>query len=173
MRVIFVENSLKLICECMVALPKQLFTNTQIPACIWFLTKDKQMDYVWISASVTAGETLFIDARNLGFMKDRVLRDFTPEDIAKVADTYHAWQDSEGYENEAGFCFSAKLEDIIKNDFVLTPGRYVGAAEAEDDGEPFADKMLRLTKALKGQFEEGQRLEGEIKKNLAGIGYDF
>lgn len=159
--------------ECMVALPGQLFTNTQIPACIWFLTKDKtnglRLDKTKRDRS---RETLFIDARNLGFMKDRVLRDFTTDDIAKVADTYHAWQDGEGYEDEAGFCFSAKLEDIKKNDFVLTPGRYVGAPDAEDDGEPFPEKMARLTAQLTEQFAEGNRLEAEIKKNLAGLGFN-
>ncbi len=159
--------------ECMVALPGQLFTNTQIPACIWFLTKDKtnglRLDKTKRDRS---GETLFIDARNLGFMKDRVLRDFTADDIAKVADTYHAWQDGEGYEDEAGFCFSAKLEDIKKNDFVLTPGRYVGAPDAEDDGEPFPEKIARLTAQLTEQFAEGERLEAEIKKNLAGLGFN-
>lgn len=159
--------------ECMVALPGQLFTNTQIPACIWFLTKDKtnglRLDKTKRDRS---GETLFIDARNLGFMKDRVLRDFTTDDIAKIADTYHAWQDGEGYEDEAGFCFSARLEDIKKNDFVLTPGRYVGAPDAEDDGEPFPEKMARLTAQLTEQFAEGERLEAEIKKNLAGLGFN-
>lgn len=105
-------------------------------------------------------------------MKDRVLRDFTTDDIAKVADTYHAWQDGEGYEDEAGFCFSAKLEDIKKNDFVLTPGRYVGAPDAEDDGEPFPEKMARLTAQLTEQFAEGDRLEAAIKKNLAGLGFN-
>ncbi|HAS8522818.1 type I restriction-modification system subunit M [Vibrio vulnificus] len=161
--------------ECMVALPGQLFTNTQIPACIWFLTKNKKGD-----SSATQkgkrdrrGETLFIDARNLGFMKDRVLRDFTSDDIAKIADVFHAWQSGTGYEDEKGFCFSAKLEDLQKHDFVLTPGRYVGAADAEEDSEPFADKMQRLTAQLKAQFAESDRLEKAIKENLAGIGYEL
>ncbi|EPQ9942065.1 type I restriction-modification system subunit M [Vibrio vulnificus] len=161
--------------ECMVALPGQLFTNTQIPACIWFLTKNKKG-----GSSATQkgkrdrrGETLFIDARNLGFMKDRVLRDFTSDDIAKIADVFHAWQSGTGYEDEKGFCFSAKLEDLQKHDFVLTPGRYVGAAEAEEDSEPFTDKMQRLTAQLKAQFEESDRLEKAIKENLAGIGYEL
>ncbi|EJV9310247.1 type I restriction-modification system subunit M [Vibrio vulnificus] len=161
--------------ECMVALPGQLFTNTQIPACIWFLTKNKKG-----GSSATQkgkrdrrGETLFIDARNLGFMKDRVLRDFTNEDIAKIADVFHAWQSGTGYEDEKGFCFSAKLEDMQKHDYVLTPGRYVGAAEAEEDSEPFTDKMQRLTAQLKAQFEESDRLEKAIKENLAGIGYEL
>ena len=171
--------------ECMVALPGQLFTNTQIPACIWFLTKDKvnglSLDK---KKRDRRGKTLFIDARKLGYMKDRVLRDFEPKDIAKIAETFHAWQQSEGdaqgsasvagatYEDEKGFCYSASLDDMKKHDFVLTPGRYVGAAEQEEDSEPFAEKMVRLTTQLKGQFEESDRLEGEIKKNLAGIGYD-
>ncbi|MCU8477653.1 type I restriction-modification system subunit M [Vibrio vulnificus] len=161
--------------ECMVALPGQLFTNTQIPACIWFLTKNKKGD-----SSATQkgkrdrrGETLFIDARNLGFMKDRVLRDFTSDDIAKIADVFHAWQSGTGYEDEKGFCFSAKLTDMQKHDYVLTPGRYVGAADAEEDSEPFADKMQRLTAQLKAQFAESDRLEKAIKENLAGIGYEL
>ncbi len=160
--------------ECMVALPGQLFTNTQIPACIWFLTKDKtnglRLDKQKRDRS---GETLFIDARQLGFMKNRVLRDFSTGDITKITNTYHAWQDGKGYENEAGFCFSAKLEDIQKHDFVLTPGRYVGTPQAEDDGEPFADKMARLTTQLKDQFAEGDRLERHIKKNLKSIGFEI
>ncbi|MEZ5454080.1 MAG: class I SAM-dependent DNA methyltransferase [Thiothrix sp.] len=156
--------------ECMVALPGQLFTNTQIPACIWFLTKNKtggngKMD--------RRGQTLFIDARDMGYMKDRVLRDFTPDDIHAIADTLHAWQEGDGYEDQAGFCFSAELADIQKHDYVLTPGRYVGAAEVADDGEPFADKMARLTETLQAQFAEGAKLEAEIKRNLAGLGYEI
>ncbi|EMK6888700.1 type I restriction-modification system subunit M [Vibrio cholerae] len=156
--------------ECMVALPGQLFTNTQIPACIWFLTKNKKGGN---GKRDRRGETLFIDARNLGFMKDRVLRDFDPTDIKKIADIFHAWQSGTGYEDEKGFCFSAKLEDMQKHDYVLTPGRYVGAADAEEDSEPFADKMQRLTAQLKAQFEESDRLEKAIKENLAGIGYEL
>ena len=118
--------------ECMVALPGQLFTNTQIPACIWFLTKNKQSGNAKVDRR---GETLFIDARNMGFMKDRVLRDFTREDIASIADTFHDWQQGKNYEDKPGFCFAASLEEIQKHDFVLTPGRYVGASEQDDDGE--------------------------------------
>ncbi len=170
--------------ECMVALPGQLFTNTQIPACIWLLTRDKRNG---LSLNTTKrdrrGQFLFIDARQLGYMKDRVLRDFTVEDIKKVADTFHAWQHStpsplagegrgEGaYQDIPGFCYSATLDDIRKHEHVLTPGRYVGAEEQEDDGEAFADKMARLTAQLAEQFAESARLEGEIKKNLAGLGY--
>ncbi len=177
-----VENDLV---ECMVALPGQLFTNTQIPACIWFLTRNKKERNGFRDRS---GEVLFIDARSLGYMKDRVLRDFKREDIERIAGTFHAWRKgdvqgstnaagagragaAEGYADEAGFCMSAKLDEIVKHDHVLTPGRYVGAAEEEDDGEPFADKMARLTARLSEQFAESARLEEQIKENLAGLGY--
>lgn len=160
--------------ECMVALPGQLFTNTQIPACIWFLTRDKRNGLALNKTKRDRrGQFLFIDARQLGYMKDRVLRDFTVEDIKKVADTLHAWQLGEGYEDVAGFCYSASLDDIRKHEHVLTPGRYVGAEEQEEDGEAFADKMARLTAQLTEQFAESTKLEGEIKKNLAGLGYGF
>lgn len=159
--------------ECMVALPGQLFTNTQIPACIWFLTKDKANGLMLDKKKADRrGKTLFIDARNLGFMKDRVLRDFTDQDIAQIADTFHAWQQNVGYDDMKGFCYSASLEDIKKHDYVLTPGRYVGAADQEEDSEPFTEKMIRLTSQLKEQFAESDRLEAEIKKNLAGLGYE-
>ncbi|WP_431688116.1 type I restriction-modification system subunit M [Hahella sp. NBU794] len=159
--------------ECMVALPGQLFTNTQIPACIWFLTKDKANGLMLDKKKEDRrGKTLFIDARNLGFMKDRVLRDFTHQDIAQIANTFHAWQQNAEYEDVKGFCYSASLEDIKKHDYVLTPGRYVGAADQETDSEPFDEKMIRLTSQLKEQFAESDRLEAEIKKNLAGLGYE-
>ena len=166
-----IENDLV---ECMVALPGQLFTNTQIPACIWFLTKNKgeRTSAAGRKFRDRKGQVLFIDARNLGYMKDRVLRDFTQEDLNKVTDTFHNWQTGNNYQDEPGFCKSAELADLQKHDYVLTPGRYVGAAAEEDDGEPFAEKMARLTAQLKAQFEESDRLEGEIKKNLAGLGYD-
>ncbi len=169
--------------ECMVALPGQLFTNTQIPACIWFLTKNKKGSTSQSTSKKRdrRGETLFIDARNLGYMKDRVLRDFEDKDIAQIANTFHAWQTSAGessdgakaYKDVKGFCYSAKLEDMQKHDYVLTPGRYVGAADAEEDSEPFPEKMQRLTAQLKTQFEESDRLEKVIKENLAGVGYEF
>lgn len=148
--------------EAMVALPGQLFTNTQIPACIWFLNRNK----------ARKSEVLFIDARQIGYMKDRVLRDFTADDIAKIADTFHVWQKSDGYEDQAAFCKSASLDDIKANDYVLTPGRYVGTAEQEDDGVPFAEKMQNLTALLKEQFAKSAELEAEIKKNLGGLGYE-
>ena len=158
--------------ECMVALPGQLFTNTQIPACIWFLTKDKRNGLALNKTKRDRrGQFLFIDARQLGYMKDRVLRDFTVDDIKKVADTLHVWQLGESYEHVPGFCYSASLQDIRKHEHVLTPGRYVGAEEKEVDGEIFADKMTRLTVQLAEQFAESAVLEDEIKKNLAGLGY--
>ncbi|HCH6235468.1 class I SAM-dependent DNA methyltransferase [Vibrio parahaemolyticus] len=176
-RAALAENDLV---ECMVALPGQLFTNTQIPACIWFLTKNKKArtDKSGRKLRDRKGEVLFIDARNLGYMKDRVLRDFTRDDIQKVADLYHAWKTGEevngvAYEDQAGFCKSATLEEIKKHDFVLTPGRYVGAADEEDDGVPFAEKMATLTAKLSEQFAESATLEAEIKKNLAGLGYEL
>lgn len=159
--------------ECMVALPGQLFTNTQIPACIWFLTKDKANGFnLDKKKRDRRGQFLFIDARQLGYMKDRVLRDFTLDDIRKVADTFHAWQQGEGYEDVPGFCYSASLDGISKHEHVLTPGRYVGALEQEEDSEAFAAKMTRLTAQLAAQFSESSKLEGEIKKNLAGLGYE-
>ncbi|MGX2968507.1 class I SAM-dependent DNA methyltransferase [Ursidibacter sp. B-7004-1] len=148
--------------EAMIALPSQLFTNTQIPACIWVLNKNK----------ARKGEVLFIDARQLGYMKDRVLRDFTPEDIAKVANTYHHWQQSADYQNTPAFCYTATLDEIAQNDFVLTHGRYVGTAEQEDDGIPFAEKMQELTALLKEQFKQSAELEAKIKANLGGLGYE-
>ncbi len=196
-----IENDLV---ECMVALPGQLFTNTQIPACIWFLTKNKKQRNSASGKKLRdrSGEILFIDARNLGYMKDRVLRDFTQDDLNKITDTYHiwhtlvptvprgnadggenaeqgmdshagAWEPGHSYENIPGFCASVTLEGIQKHDYVLTPGRYVGAADEIDDGEPFAEKMARLTGQLKVQFEESDKLETEIKNNLKGLGYDI
>jgi type I restriction enzyme M protein len=159
--------------ECMLALPGQLFTNTQIPACVWFLTRNKGPSSGAKKGGKRdrRGQTLFIDARKLGYMKDRVLRDFSDEDIAKIAGTFHDWQRGEGYADEAGFCKSSTIEDIAKNDYVLTPGRYVGAAEQEEDDEPFEVKMKRLTTTLFAQFDEGKKLEKEIRKNLAKLGY--
>jgi len=160
--------------ECMVALPVQLFTNTQIPACIWFLTRDKRNGLALNQQKRDRrGQFLFIDARQLGYMKDRVLRDFTVADVKKVADTFHAWQMGKGYADEPGFCYAAALADIRKHEHVLTPGRYVGAEEQIDDGEVFADKMARLTAQLAEQFAESAKLESEIRKNLAGLGYGF
>ena len=142
--------------ECMVALPGQLFTNTQIPACIWFLTKTKQKRGRGAAAfRDRAGEVLFIDARKLGYMVDRVLRAFTDEDTARIVSTFHAWKrDKDAYEDIPGFCYSAKLDEIAEHGHVLTPGRYVGAEEVEDDGVPFAEKLEGLTRELATQFHE-------------------
>ncbi len=152
--------------DAMIALPPQLFINTQIPACLWFLTKDKRTH---------RGETLFIDARKLGRMVDRVNRVFDDADVAKIANAYHAWrQDGETnatYQDVAGFCRAVKREEIQKHDYVLTPGRYVGAEDVEEDGEAFAEKMQRLTAQLSEQFAESARLEAEIKRNLEKIGF--
>ncbi len=161
--------------ECLVALPGQLFTNTQIPACIWFLTKNKHTRTTATGRKLRdrAGEVLFIDARNLGYLKDRVLRDFTQDDLNKITEAFHHWQSEADFEAEAGFCYSAQSVEISKHDYVLTPGRYVGAVAEEADVEPFADKMTRLTKQLKTQFEENDKLKDQIKKNLQGFGYEF
>jgi type I restriction enzyme M protein len=162
-----VENDLV---ECMVALPGQLFTNTQIPACIWFLTRNKLARG---DKTDRSGKVLFIDARNLGYMKDRVLRDFKPKDIDKIADAFHAWKKGTGYADEAGFCCSVTLEVIKAHDFVLTPGRYVGAADEVGESEPFAEKMERLTAQLQEQFAQSAVLEEQIKRNLVGFGYEL
>ena len=155
------ENILKAdLVECIVALPDKLFYTTQIPACLWFITRDKKQ----------TGKTLFIDARKLGTMKTRKLRELTDADIAKIAETVHAFQNGE-LEEEKGFSAAVSLSDIAKQDFILTPGRYVGIAEAEDDGEPFEEKMQRLTGELKELFEKSHKLEDEIRERLGAIGY--
>ena len=156
--------------DCIVALPGQLFYSTQIPVCLWFLARDRQNGRF----RDRRGETLFIDARKLGSMMDRVHRQLTDEDIAQVAGTYHAWRGDEGggeYEDVPGFCISATLEDIRKHGHVLTPGRYVGAEQAEDDGEPFEDKMERLSATLVKQIRESQQLDLDIQNNLKELGY--
>jgi type I restriction enzyme M protein len=154
--------------ECMVALPGQLFTNTQIPACIWFLTHDKSARN---GRRNRRRETLFIDARQLGYMKDRVLRDFTPDDIRYVAETFHSWQKGETYEDQPGFCASVTIEQIAKNGYVLTPGRYVGTPEQETGGVPFEEKMRGLTATFYQQMDESRKLDEQIKANLAGLGF--
>lgn len=170
-----IENDLV---DCMMALPGQLFYTTQIPVCLWFLTKTKKAQKVDNKGErITRdrqGETLFIDARNLGSMIDRTHKELTDEDIATIAKTYHAWRGEKAdgdYEDVAGYCKSASLEDIKANDYVLTPGRYVGAAEIEDDGIPFEVKMKELTDKLFAQMKEGERLDEVIRGNLKGLGY--
>jgi type I restriction enzyme M protein len=158
--------------DCMVALPPQLFFNTQIPACLWFLAKDKRQ-----SGRDRRGEILFIDARKLGRMESRVNRVFDDADIAKIARTYHAWkadgETSGQYADEPGFCFAANKAIIEKNDFVLTPGRYVGAEDVADDDEVFAEKMTRLTAQLKDQMEQGAKLDQDIREQLKKVGFGF
>lgn len=157
--------------DCMVALPGQLFYSTQIPVCLWFLARDKKNS----KRRDRRGEVLFIDARKLGTLVDRVHRELSDDDIAKIADTYHAWRGDKdcktNYEDIPGFCKSATLDEIRQHGHILTPGRYVGAADVEDDGEPFEDKMQRLTAELATQFAEGKKLDEQIAFNLAEIGF--
>ena len=148
--------------ECIVALPKQLFYNTGIPACIWIMRRDKNHHN---------REVLFIDASEMGYMKDRVHRDLSDEDVDKIAETYHHWRANEHYENIKGFCKSATIEEIEKHGYVLTPGRYVGIEDAEDDGIPFEEKMKTLTTTLKQQMDKEAELNTEIEKQLAKIGF--
>ena len=156
--------------DCMVAMPGQLFYSTQIPICLWFLTRNKKVG----KYRRRTGETLFIDARKLGTLRDRVHRVLTEDDIAKIAGTYHAWRGDKGagaYADVPGFCFAAKLDDIRKHGHVLTPGRYVGAEAVEDDGEPFDEKMKRLTTTLRDQQAQAAKLDAAIAKNLKELGY--
>jgi type I restriction enzyme M protein len=160
----------------MLALPGQLFTNTQIPACVWFLTKNKKGSGHSRAGGNPGnrdrtGEVLFMDARQLGFMKDRVLRDFAAADLEKISGTFKAWKRGKDYADIKGFCRSATLADIVGHGHVLTPGRYVGAEEAEDDGELFEDKMRKLVTELRAQFEESAKLERAIKSNLETLGH--
>lgn len=177
-----VEND---VVECMVALPGQLFYTTQIPVCLWFITKDK-------TANVGKGyrnrekETLFIDAREMGTMINRTNKELTVDDIAKIADTFHAWRSDEAelkarvereeckvekYEDIAGYCKSSTIDEIKANDYVLTPGRYVGAAEIEDDGIPFETKMRELSQTLYSQMNQAEALDKAIRVNLEALGY--
>ena len=148
--------------ECIVAMPTQLFYTTQIPVSLWFLNKQKKQ----------TGKTLFIDARKMGSMVSRKLRELTDEDIKKIADTYTAFVDGT-LEDVKGFCASVDLREIEKQDYILTPGRYVGIEEQEDDGEPFEEKMGRLTSELSGLFAKSHELEDEIRRKLGAIGYEI
>jgi len=159
--------------DCMIALPGQLFFTTQIPVCLWFISLNKKADS-------TRGfrdrreETLFIDARKMGSLVDRVHRDLSEEDIGEIARTYHSWHgetEAGEYEDKPGFCKSATLEEIKTHQYVLTPGRYVGAAEIEDDGIPFEDKMAELSATIYGQMREGAELDAVIRQNLEVLGY--
>lgn len=161
--------------SCMVALPTQLFRSTGIPVCVWFFAKDKTAGK---HGSIDrTGQVLFIDARNLGHMVDRAERALSDEDIAKIAGTFHAWRGVESvsdvapaeYADEPGFCYSATLAEIKDADYALTPGRYVGAPELEDDGEPIEDKLERLTKELYAQFDESARLAEVVREQLGRL----
>jgi type I restriction enzyme M protein len=157
--------------DCMVALPGQLFYSTQIPVCLWFLARAKKNGHF----RDRRGQTLFIDARKLGMMVDRVHKELTTDDISKIADTYHSWRGDEQckkkYEDIPGFCKASTTAEIATNGYVLTPGRYVGAEEVEDDGEPFEEKMARLTTTLREQMAEGKKLDDAIEANLRELGY--
>ena len=161
--------------DCMIALPGQLFYTTQIPVCLWFLARDKS-DGPGSGGPCRdrRGRTLFIDARQMGAMVDCTHRELTDEDIGRIAGVYHAWRAEEGagdYEDVPGFCRSATTEQIAEHGFVLTPGRYVGAAAGEEDDEPFDEKMKRLTAELAKQQDEARRLDPAIVANLRALGY--
>ncbi|MBN7816935.1 class I SAM-dependent DNA methyltransferase [Algoriphagus pacificus] len=182
--------------DCMIALPGQLFYTTQIPVCLWFVTKNKKKrphpENPEKEFRDRSGETLFIDARQLGSMIDRTQKELTKEDIAKIADTYHSWRNytpsiplkgevgpdspleggEGGYQDIPGYCKSATLSEIQANDYVLTPGRYVGVAEEEDDGIHFEDKMSELTATLKKQMAQSEELDQAIRENLKVLGYE-
>jgi len=156
--------------DCMVALPGQLFYSTQIPACLWFLARARKNGRF----RNRRGQVLFIDARKLGRMVDRTHRELTDEDVARIANTYHAWRGEKGageYADAPGFCKSAALEEVRKHGHVLTPGRYVGAEALEEDGEPFQEKMRRLVATLREQQAEAAKLDVVIAANLKELGY--
>ena len=162
--------------DCMVAMPGQLFYSTQIPVCLWFLARDKKNGLGARGSKMRnrSGETLFIDARKLGTMIDRVHRELTADDIARIAGTYHRWRGddrSAKYEDVPGFCKSVSAEEIGAHQHVLTPGRYVGAEDVEEDDELFEEKMKRLVGKLEEQFAEGAELDARIRSNLRGLGY--
>ena len=148
--------------DCIIAMPTQLFYTTQIPVSLWFISKRKKQ----------AGKTLFIDARKMGDMVSRKLRELTDEDIKKIADTYNAYVNGT-LEDVKGFCAVVDTEKIAEQDYILTPGRYVGVEEQEDDGEPFEEKMVRLTSELSDLFKQSHKLEAEIKEKLGAIGYEI
>ena len=155
-----IENDLV---DCIIAMPTNLFYTVTVPCSIWIINRNKKQK----------AKTLFINATNLGTMVTRRLRELSEDDIKKVANTYHNYQNDENYEDVKGFCYSATTEEIKSNDYVLTPGRYVGVEETEDDGVPFEKKMKNITSELSRQFEESHKLEEEIKKNLKAIGYEI
>jgi type I restriction enzyme M protein len=157
--------------DCVIALPQQLFYSTPIPACLWFLARDKG-DTRFRDRH---NEILFIDVRKMGMMTDRVHRELTNDEIGRIAATYHAWRGnsgSESYTDVKGFCRRVRIEDVDDNGYMLTPGRYIGAEDEESDEEPFEQRMNRLASQLDKQLAESERLEGEIKKSLRMLAYD-
>ena len=156
------------IVDCIISLPPQLFYNTMIPVCLWFISRDKKNH----KFRDRRGEILFIDARKMGVMIDRRHREISDEEIKKISGVYHAWRGEGGkYKNIPGFCKVSKLDEIKKHNHILIPGRYVGTEAEEEDAEGFDEKMKRLTAELAGQFKRSEELEGEIRKNLKGLGY--
>jgi type I restriction enzyme M protein len=156
--------------DCMIALPSQLFYGTPIPACLWFLTRNKKNGRF----QDRRGKTLFINARKLGSLVDRTHRELSAEEVAKIASTYHAWRgekETGKYEDLPGFCKSAASDDVKHQDFVLTPGPYVGAEEVEDNDEPFEEKMKRLAATLREQQADSAKLDVGIAANLKELGY--
>lgn len=156
--------------DCIVALPSNLFYSTTIPVCLWFISKNK----VGAKRGEQRGKVLFINAGNMGHLEDRTHRTFTDEELNKISQTYHSWKANDGkYEDVLGFCKSADIEEMKEHAFVLTPGRYVGAEEVEDDGEPFEEKMERLVSTLSQQMKQSVTLDGKLHDALGGIGYGW
>jgi len=158
------------IVDCMIALPSQLFYNTMIPACLWFISRDRKNQ----KFRDRHGEILFIDARNMGAMIDRRHRELTDEDVSKISAAYHSWRKKNGkYSDVTGFSKSAKIDEVKKQGYILTPGRYVGTVAQEEDAEAFDEKMKRLTAELSDQFKKSKELEEEIRENLKGLGFEI
>jgi type I restriction enzyme M protein len=156
--------------DCMIALPGQLFYTTQIPVCLWFLTRNKKNG----KFRDRRGQTVFIDARKLGHLADRTHLELSDDELTRIATAYHAWRgenDTGEYSDVPGFCRSASTDEIATHGYVLTPGRYVGAEDVDHDVEPFESKLERLTTKLNDQFAEGHRLEATIRNNLKGLRY--
>lgn len=151
--------------DCIVSMPSQLFYSVTIPVSLWIMRKNKNGN--------SKGKVLFIDARNFGHMVDRRIRELSEEDIKRISSTYQSWRQGKGYKNIVGFCKEVELDEIIKQDCILTPGRYVGVAEKKDDGEPFEDKMIRLTAELAVMFDKSIELQADIRKQLAALGFEM
>jgi type I restriction enzyme M protein len=163
-----VENDLV---DCMVSLPGQLFYSTQIPVCFWFITRDKKDKRF----RDRRGQVLFIDARKMGRLIDRVQRELTDDDVNRIVGVYHAWRGDKGgggkYEDVAGFCKSATLDEVRAHQHVLTPGRYVGAEDVIDDDEPFEERFPKMLEKLEAQFAEGAALQQTIRESLERISF--